>query len=76
MSKVLHSASPEVMDFIKALGIDAKNLTHVDLRIHVGEIVTVTVTYQQEVWISDLKKAQEVIKKYHLIERPSKSISV
>lgn len=73
--KVLHSASPEVLDFIKALGLDVKGLQDVTLNIHVGNVVAVTATYQVEVWVSDLKKASEVIKQYQLIELPKKTVN-
>lgn len=72
---VLTSASPEVLDFIKALGIEAKGLQDITLNIHVGNVVSVTATYQIEVWVSDLKKASEVIKNYHLIELPNKRVN-
>jgi hypothetical protein len=70
VTKILTANSPEVKEFLTAMGIDQVGLKEVHMDIVIGQAVTIRARYELEIWVSNLKKTQEVFKKYELRELP------
>lgn len=64
--KTLHSSSPEVIDLIRAMGLETEGLVKAVLTIEVGHMVTMVADYRRELWMSDGRKIKEFCKTYEV----------
>jgi len=67
--KYLHDKSPEVLELIRALGVDMNDLTKVVITVEVGSIVKMVADYRRVLWASDAATIQNFCKKYEMTIR-------